>query len=687
VSAENVTLAPGSQKNVTVPQPIEAITRIEALTPQPQSVAMTANDDSLNVVTSDTAPPGSQAFVVYGEGCTASGCGQPLAINMTVVIRALAAPEGPLEGFTSPSPARMSTGIPVGPGAVELTDELYVTLGSPNVVGTREEAEAAASAVGGVVSGGLEDIGVYELRWTSPQNLSARTSELEALGAQVSPAMPGLTGTDRLPPGDWNDDGPQETWPFTQVHAQEAWDTSVGSDIPVGIIDGGLVYAKHEDLDVVESIGGGEAAGHATHVAGLACAEANGIGVVGMAWGCPIVSASIGDGSPTAVLQAAEEVARSGVGVANLSLGFQNGYFCHTASEQQGLIDRAGKWKAAFRHLFQGPMGSNVVWTVAAGNNCAEGVASPWGLNSDLPNVISVGATDDGGELASFSDFGPGVEVAAPGGVSAGEVGIWSTWVEKCGILDLFTCGTYATDSGTSMSAPIVAGIAALVREAHPDYGAAEAATCITQTAGEETGWAEARSPHPTSRKPIVSFSPVSDRLPIVNADAAVACSSFNSEDAGSYVGSWTGSSWILSVFDESAEILSGINQSDTDFVNGCIAGPGLQIMTDMASTGTGQWDGLVVSVDSTCTQYSYISPMALRAIRLDDGEIALELAWPQEVDGTLPEIEEDGAVFSASPYFSEWLYRPTSPALAQRTSKRVPNKPGKFSAVPLPAG
>lgn len=670
VTAAPLTLAPGSRVTIPDPQPIGEVTSIGAPSPGAPGVTVAAGTGSLRVDTTDAAEPGTRSFTLGAEGCTESTCGQHFSIAMTVTVRPLAAPLAPLEGFTSPSAERLAAGKPTTGGAVELQDELYVTLGTPDVVGTREEAEADAAAVGGVVSGGLEEIGVFEIRWTTPQNLQAKTEALEALGASVSTALPGLTAGDALPPGDWSDDGHQAIWPFEQIDAEEAWDLSVGSNIPVGIIDGGLVYAKHEDLHVIKSIGGGGAASHATHVAGLACAEANGIGLVGASWGCPIVSASIGDGSPTSVLQAATEVARSGVGVANLSLGFQNGYFCHTASEQQSLINLAGKDKAAFRHLFQGPVGRNVVWTVSAGNNCAEGVPSPWGLNADLPNVISVGATNDGGELASFSDFGPGVEVAAPGGVSAGDVGLWSTWVERC--FEFFTCGTYATDSGTSMSAPIVAGVAALVREAHPDLGASEAATCITQSAGDETGWAEVQSSHPTYRHPIVPFSSSGDRLPIVNADAAVECGSFNSGDSGSYVGSWSGGGWILDVYEEFDGVLAGVNQGDTEFLNGCVSGPGLLVMTEMAAAGE-QWDGRVVSVDSTCSSYSYISPMALRAIRLSDGEVALELAWPQEVGGALPEIEADGTVNSAAPYFYIWLYRPGSTGAAWHASRGAP--------------
>lgn len=112
--------------------------------------------------------------------------------------------------------------------------------------------------------------------------------------------------------------------------------------------------------------------------------------------------------------------------------------------------------------------------------------------------------------------------------------------------------------------------------------------------------------------------------------------------------------------------------------MNGPVSGPGLLVMSEMAAAGE-QWDGRVVSVDSTCGSYSYISPMALRAIRLPDGEVALELAWPQQVGGALPEIEADGTVNSAEPYFYIWLYRPGSSAAARHASRGAsPGRRGK---------
>ena len=106
------------------------------------------------------------------------------------------------------------------------------------------------------------------------------------------------------PPGDWSDDGSEATWPFTVTHAQAAWDLTHGSDVKVGIVDFGLVFNGHEDLDVIRSLGDGRVDYHATHTAGTACAKANGKGLVGFAWGCQIITSAIADKSAKAVLEA-----------------------------------------------------------------------------------------------------------------------------------------------------------------------------------------------------------------------------------------------------------------------------------------------------------------------------------------------------------------------------------------------
>jgi hypothetical protein len=141
-----------------------------------------------------------------------------------------------------------------------------------------------------------------------------------------------------------------------------------------------------------------------------------------------------------------------------------------------------------------------------------------------------VAASNSDGTLASFSNFGTGVEVAAPGGVgigiSGGSGGVWSTWWKKCGVLNLSTCSDYKQDIGTSMAAPIVAGVAELVASANPSLSGADIGSCITSTAGINTPKITKRSNQPTTAgsatiSPHITFT---GSLPVVDAEAAVQC-------------------------------------------------------------------------------------------------------------------------------------------------------------------
>jgi hypothetical protein len=520
----------------------DTFSRVVSVQPRPGSLAgLTLQLTDTGVITlaaTSITNSGSASVVADGSACIDKNCDIPFVVDINASIIALAETTPASEDFTQPAPDRLARAETID-DVKALDDEVILTIGSPQNPGTLGEAQSLASGVGAVVSGALEDLGVYELRWTTaPADLDAILAELSSslLVASATRSTFASAEINATPPGDWNDDGQAVKWPFQQIRAQEAWDISTAGNVKVGIVDGGTVYRDHEDLNVIQTLGNAEVLDHSTHVAGLACAVANGRGLVGTAWGCPVVSSGLGDANSWEqlvknVLQAARQTAKSGPRVINMSLGRNNHTpdYCVSSAQNDGINALMQSGAPPFRQLFNGPVGRDIVWTLSAGNNCGKGVHSPWGVSWALPNVITVAASNSDGTLASFSNFGPGVEVAAPGGVGVnipgGAGGIWSTTTRRCGDDNKGLCSNYAPMPGTSMASPIVAGVAALAISANLNASAADVGSCITSTAGIATPQLTSQSTQPADLgKPVRPKIAFTGSIPVIDARAAVEC-------------------------------------------------------------------------------------------------------------------------------------------------------------------
>lgn len=531
ITAAPMSLTAGSEAIAQGLSPLTVVSRVSAVTGGGAGdVTARELDGALAIAARSQADPGDVPLTVTGVGCTSTACDRPFAATIPVEVNPVRTVTGAAQGFSEASPDRV-----LGATDHELADELLVTVGSPGQPGDQAQAEHAAAQAGGVVTGGVSGAGVFEVRWATPQDLGARARQLEAQPnvTAVNASTVGLYGPLASVPVANAYSGDEWTWPYLQVRAPEAWGSSVGSRTKVAIIDNGKVHPHHEDLDVVRSMGASGLTHHATHVAGLACAKANGVGMVGLAHGCPIVSA---DGlgltrSNKTVFAAMYDVAAvSGARVANVSLGgevdFDRANQCYTSSEAARATARHARDKDLFRGLLSGA-GRHVLWTFAAGNSCAPGAASPWAMNSDLDNVVTVAAANANGKLASFSNFGPGVEIAAPGGVSDRRPtdGLMSTTLATgtATCLPDQACRFYRPAYGTSMAAPVVAGIGALAIDADPQRSAQEIGKCIADTAGSGgTGSVTLRDTLPAVSGEPIAFS--GQNLPIANAEAAVDC-------------------------------------------------------------------------------------------------------------------------------------------------------------------
>lgn len=231
-----------------------------------------------------------------------------------------------------------------------------------------------------------------------------------------------------------------------------AWTRTRGAGVVIAIVDTG-VEQRHPDLvdhllpgtDLVDGDDDADDPnGHGTHVAGLAAAVGgNGEGITGAAPEAELLPVRVlrtdGSGSARTIAEGVDWAVAHGARVVNLSLG---GEGLAPALFQNGPLNRAVRDAAA----------RGVVVVVAAGNEAVTETAYRPGVP-----VLVVNATDAGGAPASFSTFGDPSAVSAPG------VDVLST--TPTAPTTRWPSGTdgYETTDGTSMSAGLVSGVAALL--------------------------------------------------------------------------------------------------------------------------------------------------------------------------------------------------------------------------------
>ncbi len=307
-----------------------------------------------------------------------------------------------------------------------------------------------------------------------------------------------------------NDPRISEQWLIPRIHLNDAWDFTYGDQsVILCIIDTGIDYG-HEDLNTniwlnpgedlngnglvepsdfnnVDDDGNGfvddihgwdftdaphfpdggdyltpdndplDEHGHGTAVAGIAAAAANnGMGIAGVAPNCRIMNLRAGtsqglleeDDVASAIVYAVDNGAR----VINMSFG-------DIATSQM------------LRDVVQFAVSSGCVLVASCGNSASADVHYP----SGFPGVISVGATSESGVLAGFSNFGSTVDLVAPG------VNLLSTSIGN----------QYATFSGTSAAAPVVAGLAGLILSQQPFLTSDDVRNILVSSTDDigESGW------------------------------------------------------------------------------------------------------------------------------------------------------------------------------------------------------
>ncbi|MEN8904649.1 MAG: S8 family peptidase [Clostridiales bacterium] len=255
-----------------------------------------------------------------------------------------------------------------------------------------------------------------------------------------------------------NDEKLSEQWSVNAINADKAWDildnTENLKEIKVAVIDTG-VDTNHEDLkgkltddgyDFCDNdndpMSGPIAETHATHVSGIIAAMCdNNIGVTGLTGKAPIKimplrTLKAGNGDDFAITKAVYYAVEHNADIINMSFG---------------SIGRNDILEEAINYAIS----KGVLVVAAAGNSTYD---SKYFWPAGVPGVVTVSATDSENKAAEFTNYGSGIEIAAPG----------------VDVLSTVNGDKYEKYSGTSMSCPTICAVAAMIKSKNPEYNIAQ---------------------------------------------------------------------------------------------------------------------------------------------------------------------------------------------------------------------
>lgn len=266
---------------------------------------------------------------------------------------------------------------------------------------------------------------------------------------------------------------PSGQWGVVRVGLPEAWDVTTGSaEVIVAIIDSGL------NPDIVDFSGRivspysvltnssawpawQDNHGHGSAVAGVAVARGdNGVGIAGAAWDVKIMPVKIAETGSSD----------------DVTLAAAIGYAVDHGADVINVSYSGSQWSRTQEEAVAYALSHDVVVVAAAGNDGVDSVGYP----AAIPGVIAVGATSYMDARWLYSNTGTALDLVAPGydviSYSRGSDSGVARW------------------QGTSFSAPLVAGVAALMRSVNQSLSAGDISTLLNQTADDlgTDGWDQA---------------------------------------------------------------------------------------------------------------------------------------------------------------------------------------------------
>ncbi|MCK5187035.1 MAG: peptidase S8 [Deltaproteobacteria bacterium] len=287
-----------------------------------------------------------------------------------------------------------------------------------------------------------------------------------------------------------NDEFYHLQWNFPLINLPDAWDLSTGSGVTVAVVDSGVNpfgfdsfgrFSVNRILPGHNAIwrlpGGIDFNGHGTHVAGTIGQETNNTeGVAGIAYHAKIlpvkVMSFLGFGLDSWIIRGIRWAADNGADIINLSIG--------GGGHSKALED-------AVDYAYE----KGVTLVAASGNDGTDEVDYP----AAFENCIAVGAIRYDKEKTDYSNYGEDLDLVAPGGDLTVDQngddngdGIYQETFRFLGI-----GWDYRYFTGTSMASPHVAGVAALIKSLHPEYGPDEIRQVLQDTAEDlgNPGWDE----------------------------------------------------------------------------------------------------------------------------------------------------------------------------------------------------